>query len=362
MPVTAGLVLLCLVNIASFRGVWIPRWSLNRGFDVILSDLVSGRFNHCFVQIFALGESYYPSRLAPYRQLFAAGRLKDFIHEAHASNIKVHAWFNLFYIASHNAPSSDPLHPINRRPDWFVRDTDGRPILSFAPYEIDRAGLEGYYVAPANYWVKEHIKAVILEAIREYDFDGVHLDYVRYPSRDFVGDPATRTSFARMTYVDPEDLYTNRDVLTARVGSSGAFDLGQRWFQFLCEDLSTFIYQLNIEIKRQKPGIYLSAAVKPNPAAARDDYYQDWAAWINRGYIDFVCLMAYTRNLKSIMTQVEQSVMYPDRVMAGLGLYIQSPGELEQQVKFLNTYDLGGLVFFSYEDIRKNRAFLSVGR
>jgi len=358
----AGLVFLCLVNIASFRGVWIPRWSLSRGFDVILSDLAAGQFNHCFVQIFALGETYYPSRLAPNKQLFSAGRLKEFIHQAHTRNIKVHAWFNLFYIASYNAPSPDPLHPINRRPDWFVWEQGGRPILSFLQYEIERAGLEGYYVAPANYWVKEHFKSIILEAIKEYDFDGVHLDYVRYPSKDFAYDPATRTSFARMTYVDPEDLYSNRDALTARVGLSGAVDLGERWFHFLCDDLSTFVYSLNIEIKRQKPGIYLSAAVKPNPVQARAEYYQDWATWINRGYIDFVCLMAYTKNLKSILTHVEQNVMYQDRVMAGLGLYIQSPGELEQQVKLLNAYDLGGIVFFSYEDIRKNRAFLSVGR
>jgi len=234
--------------------------------------------------------------------------------------------------------------------------------LSFTPDEIARAGLEGYYIAPANYWVRQYIKSIILEVVRDYDFDGVHLDYVRYPSKEFAYDPATRTKFTRIIYVDPVAIVNNYSDLVARFGSAGYNDLYRRWFRFLCEDLSSFIGELNFEIKRLKPSIYLSAAVKVDPAKAREEYYQDWATWINRGYTDFVCLMAYTKDLKSALNRVIREVIFRDRVMVGLGLYIQSPEELRQQINLLRDYDFGGLMFFSYEEIRKNRNFLTVIR
>ncbi len=357
MPVTIGLAALFLLNLSSFRGIWIPRWSLDTDFEKIVRDVSEVGFNHCFVQIFALGESYYPSSCAPNKYFPPGRQLHQFIKNAHNRNIKVHAWVNLFYIWSHSAQNSDPQHPINSKPDWFVWTKDGRPMQSLSSEQIRNAGIEGYYLAPANYWVQEYLKSIILEIVTDYDFDGIHLDYVRYPANDFAYDPATRAKFFRQIYIDPEELFNNYPSLISRLGRSGYNDLYRRWFQFLCDDLSDFVYRLNIEIKRKKPGVYLSAAVKPDPVKARQEYYQDWVTWINRGYIDFVCTMTYTKDLKFYLTKINKEVLFQDRVMIGLGLYIQSPEEIYQQVNLLKNYDYGGVIFFSYEHLQKNRSY-----
>ncbi|MEO0225323.1 MAG: family 10 glycosylhydrolase, partial [candidate division WOR-3 bacterium] len=190
MPGFLGLTAFYSLSLFTFSGIWVPRWSLSRGFDSVLNDVIATGCDHCFVQVFALGESYCPSRYAPYHNLFSSDDLRRFLQNAHRHNIKVHAWFNLFYIASYNNPPVDPGHPFNCRPDWFVWDYHGQSILGFSASEIKRLGLEGYYLAPANYWVREYLKSIILEVITNFDFDGVHLDYVRYPSKEFTLDPA----------------------------------------------------------------------------------------------------------------------------------------------------------------------------
>lgn len=354
--------LLFLLSLSSFRGIWIPRWSLEAGFDQILADITDAQINNCFVQVFAVGESWYPSKLTPNRAFFKSERLRQFINDCHARNIKVHAWVNMFYICSYNSLPSDSRHPMNSQPGWFVWERGGRTILSFAPDEIQNYGLEGYYLAPANWWVREYLKSVILEIVANYDFDGVHLDYVRYPSKDFAYDPATRAKFMRSVYVDPEEVFNNYSGLVTRLGTGGYDDLYQRWFRFLCDDLSSFVYELNRSIKKIRQSVALSAAVKSNPDRARDEYYQDWISWVNRGYVDFVCTMSYEKNLKPNIARIENEVFFNERVMIGLGLYNQSPEELARQLELMASYDFGGVLFFSYQEILKNRQFLNVIR
>ncbi|HEC78992.1 MAG TPA: hypothetical protein ENI34_07630 [candidate division WOR-3 bacterium] len=348
------LFLLLMIFHTDFRGIWIPRWSLADK-NKIFTHL-EGRFNHIFLQIFALGEAYYPSRYAPSKRQ-SDEWLKNFIAEAHRRNIKVSAWVNFHYSWGYAPRPMTQLHPINHHPDWYVQDIHGRSILEYSVGELKKLGLEGYYLAPANPQVQSYLSNIAEEIIENYDFDGLHIDYIRYPNDDFIYDPLLRSKFMRRYYIDPMEIMTSRD-FQKRYSLWGAEDLKKKWQRFVSDDLTRFIKDLRDRLKKKKPDLLISAAVKPDYISARYDFYQDWLTWLNSGYVDFVCLMSYTRALKRYFSKIKKSVDEPRRVVFGIGLYILKPKEVSYQVKLVDAQPFAGVVFFSYEQLKKNKAYL----
>jgi len=346
-------VLLLWTNL-DFRGVWIPRWSL--GDQQKIFKVLDGRFNHIFLQIFANGEAYYPSVYAPSRN--ASGSwLVDFIAAAHQRDIKVSAWVNVFYSWGYASLPSDVRHPIVSHPEWYVIDRDRTSILEHSADDLRTMMLEGYYVSPANPSVRNYLISVIMEIVNTYDFDGIHLDYVRYPRSTYKYDDALRTKFMREYYVDPLSVESESGA-QERFGLWGCSDVSALYGSYIQNDLTLLVRDIGSAIRNTGRSVYLSAAVKPDYVAARDEYYQDWLTWLNEGYLDFACLMAYQRNIEPVLLKVRNAVQEPERIMVGLGLYNQPPDVIDRQVSAVSRDDFGGVVFFSYEELKKNRTFL----
>lgn len=344
---------LLLANL-DFRGVWVARWSIPDQHKIL--TVLDGRVNHIFLQVFALGESWYPSGLAPNR-LKSDEWLNEFLAEAHRRNIKVSAWVNVFYSWGFAPLTTDPRHPINSHPDWYMRNRNGRSILDYSSEELEDRVMEGYYLAPAHPGVRQYFVQIVEELARKYDFDGIHFDYIRYPNNQFIGDIQLRTNFDRKYYFDPSAL-TLPESLTSRISEWGYEDLTQKWVRFIPDDLTALVALLYQKIKAVRPGMLVSAAVKPDYQIARDEYQQDWATWLNAGYVDFVCLMAYGKSIEPILKKNLAAIYDPGRVIVGLGTYILSSGKIAEQVRFVDRSPYGGVTLFSYEEIKKDRGFL----
>ncbi len=338
-----------------FRGIWIPRWSIE-DHDKILSTL-DGRFNHVFLQVFALGEAYYPSDYAPVKR-YDDGWLRDFLTEAHRRNIKVSAWVNVFYSWGYAARTKDHRHPINLHPNWYVVDRTGRSILGYSIEELKRQGIEGYYLTPANAQVNDYMLAIITELLEKYDFDGVHLDYFRYPSRRFIHDVSLTSKFMRAFCVDPAN-FASTD-FERRFSVWGSTDLNNRFQALVRDELTGFITLLNRRLKNLKPYVELSIAVKADYQSAAVDFYQDWSFWLNRGLVDYVCLMAYSRNIGATLNKTLKVVNDPHKVAVGLGVYVLSTDQIAAQVRQVASMPFAGVVFFSYEEVKKNRSYLDI--
>lgn len=345
--------ILCIVY-TDFRGIWIPRWSINDQNKIF--SYLDGEFNHIFLQVFALGEAYYPSHYAPSRAR-SDRWLKDFLAEAHRRNIKVSAWVNTFYSWGYAPRTLNPNHPINRNPNWYVQDQYERSILSYTVNELRQCGVEGYFLSPAEPDVRQYIMTIAEEIVNNYDFDGLHFDYIRYPSRRFVYDASLRSKFMRKYSVDPQALGEAAG-LKERLSIWGYQDLVRTWREFIDDDLTIFIRDMTEHIKTMRPGLQVSVAVKPNYRAARHQFHQDWLHWLNSGFVDFVCLMAYSKHIEEDLYDLLEVVKEPHRVTVGLGIYLLRPYEIEDQVRFINTMPYAGVVFFSYDQLKRNRAYL----
>jgi uncharacterized lipoprotein YddW (UPF0748 family) len=348
-----GLLVLCFILSTDLHGVWVPRWSIKDGNDIF--DNLDNRFNHIFLQVYALGEAYYPSKYAPSKKR-SDQWLIAFLDEAHRRNIRVSAWINVFY-AWGFAQKSNKWHPIIRQPNWFVRDQENRSIVDYSIEELKQINCEGYYFAPANPQVRAYLANIALEIVEQYDFDGIHFDYIRYPNSGFVYDTDLRSKFMRYYFIDPLEL-SKEDEFGIRFGLWGYDDISGKWGEFIRYDLTSYVEYLNKLLKAARPELLISAAVKPNYQSAYRDFDQDWLFWLNAGYLDFVCLMAYGKHIKSNLKDVMKAVNNPSQVTVGLGLYILSPEEISEQVDYIRGTDFSGIVFYSYDQVKENRRYL----
>src|SRR5690606_17576 len=81
--------------------------------------------------------------------------------------MQVHAYFSVFPEGDPNAtdlPAGEAI--LAKHPEWAVVDSNGKPTVFVC------AAHEGY----RNYLLK-----LIDEVIEKYNFDGIHLDFIRYP-------------------------------------------------------------------------------------------------------------------------------------------------------------------------------------
>jgi len=194
-PLTGSAATIPLVA-REFRGVWVATvknmdWPSQVGLTsaqqqaeliAILDRAAQLRLNAVIFQVRPQCDALYASKFEPWSE-FLSGRmgvapwpaydpLAFAVEEAHRRGLELHAWFNP-YRARHTEATS-PLAPnhIARTHPELVR-TYGTQL----------------WLDPGEKAVQEHSLAVILDVVRRYDVDGVHLDdyFYPYPERDKQG-------------------------------------------------------------------------------------------------------------------------------------------------------------------------------
>jgi uncharacterized lipoprotein YddW (UPF0748 family) len=153
----------------------------------------------------------------------------------------------------------------------------------------------------------------IRELVRAYRVDGVHLDYVRYPSGDSCYCAGCRRRFAAVT-----GRIVRRWPADVRAGPlAGAY---RQWRR---DQITRFITLARSELRRADPTLMLSAAVYPSYATCRESIAQDWAEWLREGRVDFVCPMDYTADATGFAAVVSAQLALPGargRVYPGIGV------------------------------------------
>lgn len=327
--------------------MWVPRWSFDYGPVKIVNQVAKADIKHIFVQVYANGKTIYPSAVLQSDRRFTRGRdpLRTIIKEAHKRGIKVHAWLNVFYVWGYSARPIDADHPLNA--NWELYDKDGHSIKDFSPVQLKRMGFEGYFLSPFNRSYQKLMLSIIDELLNNYDVDGIHLDYIRYPDLDFAYDPWARTSFARRFYLDP----TRPATFAPIIGDRGINHLQALYRRMLISHLTDYVRTITKFVHKKKQ-IEVSAAVKPNPAEARNRFGQDWINWLTDGAVDFVIIMSYTPSTNWILKTVK-GLSNQDRIWIGVGTYLQDRKSITHQVNSLRRHGHEDLVIFSFEDLRK---------
>jgi uncharacterized lipoprotein YddW (UPF0748 family) len=272
-----------------FRGVWAATvanidWPSQPGLSVnqqqaeligVLERMQELNLNALVLQVRPAGDAFYASDLEPW-SYWLTGRqgqapqpfydpLEFAIAESHKRNIELHAWFNPY--RAQNADS------YNLAANHMAR--------KFPEYAYSYGDL--VWMDPGAKEVQDQTYKVILDVVRRYDIDGIHLDDYFYPY------PQDGMDF-------PDDYTYNA---YRRNGGTLARDDWRR------DNVNQLVQRLSQGIHAEKPsvkfGISPFGIYRPGQPAGvdgMDQYaaiYADPKLWVEQGWVDYIAPQLYWR-------------------------------------------------------------------
>ena len=244
--------------------------------------------NNIFVVVWNQGRTQYPSDIMQntFGEKIATkfiGRdpLQEMIEEAHKENIKVHAWFEYGFAASNNLNGG---LIIQTKPNWAAKDIDGN-LLKKNGFEWMNAFLPE---------VQDFMTSLVLEVVTKYDIDGVQGDD-RLPALPSTGG---------------YDTYTVNLYKAQNSGSAPPTNpKDANWVNWRANLLTEYLGRLYQQVKAKKPNVMVTTAPSVHPFA-KDEYLQDWPAWLDKGYTDLVLPQVYRYDISAYKTTLAQQLTY----------------------------------------------------
>lgn len=344
-----------------WRAVWIATvvnvdWPSRTGLDIatqqrefrnLLDQAQKMRMHAVVVQIKPTADAFYPSRYGPWSQYLTGVQGKNpgydplafMLEETHKRKLEFHAWFNPYRVSMQddaNKLSAD--HPARQHPDWLVR-----------------YGGKLYY-NPGIPAARTFVVESILEVVKRYAIDGVHMDDYFYPY------PVAGQAFP------DEDAYK-------RYGARH-FANKSDWRR---DNVNQLVRELDEEIHALRPavrfgispfGVWRNKSVDPTGSDTRalsnyDDLYADTRTWIRKGWLDYIApqiywpigyeLAAYEKLLPWWAKEVAGSSVHLYIGQAAHRISEWEKGEMVRQLDLNRKYkEIQGSIYFSLKDLLKN--------
>lgn len=357
------------------RGLWVLRSTLTSParIDELIRSAVDGGYNTLLVQVRGRGDAYYTSRIDPKADELRTqppgfDPLDLTISRAHTAGLKVHAWFNVNLVASATTVPSTPAHIVVRQPDWLMvpRALAG-PLSRLSPRSAgyvsqlarwtrsQSATVEGLFLSPIPEGAQQYTLDVVRDLLERYPLDGLHLDYIRYPTADFDYSAAALDAFRadRLPHVTVAER-DRLDGLRRTDPTIWTRTFPQQWESFRLTRLTLLVERLRALLAETRPGALLSAAVVPVASDARRMKLQDWSAWAERGLLDVICPMAYAVDVRDFARQIDDAVAsaHGRPVWAGLGAWRLTVPQTAEHLRAARRRNVAGVLLFSYDSLQ----------
>ncbi|MFQ6618308.1 MAG: family 10 glycosylhydrolase, partial [Fidelibacterota bacterium] len=309
------------------RYIWVTRWEYSTEEDVkrIIENASTHNFNNILFQVRGNGTVFYPSKLEPWAEEFnwenpGWDPLSTAIREAHRRGLKLHAWINVFPgWRGVEKPKVDSQLLISN-PGWFMEDING-----------NKMPLNYHYVwlSPTIPQVRNYLFQIVSEILENYNVDGIHFDYIRYPGFGYSYDSTSVALFKQKYGSDP-------------------FDLPDEWDQFRRDAITQFVQMVYEHLIKPGKNVILSAAVFSDYTAARNLFFQDSQLWLEKGIIDLVFPMIYTSSITNFQNLLENYLTNGFKRYILPGIRIDADLKGLEQILITRLKNTGGLAIFSY--------------
>jgi uncharacterized lipoprotein YddW (UPF0748 family) len=343
-----------------FRAFWADSVAGHDGLktpiqvDQLVADAKRANVNAILAQVWRRGGAlflktgeprYEDSSLAPGFDV-----LQYLLDKAHAQGIEVHAWLNALAIWGGSTPPLDPRHVYNLH----------GPGKSGADYWLSRSdagaesGTDGIFLDPGNPAAADYVARLCIDLVRNYDVDGIHLDFIRYEGQEWGFNPTSIDRF---------------NVINKRTGIPAKNDA--QWMEWRREQVTALARRVYLNVGAIKPKVKVSAATiafGDGPVAENDwlktsaysSVFQDWRAWTQDGILDFPVVMNYDRETDANQKvwfdrwiEWDKNHRYNRQIVIGQGAFLNSiPDSIAQTRRALASSSAGnladGVAFFSY--------------
>lgn len=288
-----------------------------------IDALATNQFNAVFVNMLWGGLAHYASAWLPRSSEFNqyGDQIAACVSAAHARGLEAHIWKVNWNLSG--APQSfiDSLRAAGRTQ---VSST-GQPLDWLCPSHPDNLALE---------------TNSLLEVVRNYDVDGIHFDYIRYPDGEHCYCAGCAARFQQQT--GRAIAHWPADVLAPGAPRAAFLDWRRAQITRLVE---VFYHQS----KALKPRVKISAAVWPDAPGAYDGVGQDWRLWVTNGLLDFICPMDYLLTAPAFAATLARQLGYVAGrlpVYPGIGAWQINPDTALAQLQAARAARTGGFVIF----------------
>lgn len=331
------------------KGVWIRPTEKNADQIIAtLDNLKANGFNSVFLETYFHGKTIFPSQtmnkygFTVQNEIFEGfDPLDVWIKEAHKRDIKVHIWFQSFYVGN-QSPDYNPSSILAVRPDWGnkTKKNANSPKVTMSASEHN-----GYFLDPANPEVHEFLLDLLSEIIDRYKPDGINLDYIRYPNAT-AGNDMNAWGFTEYARNDFKNQY-GKDPIELTTSDVQWYD----WNQYRRNNVTNFVKQVG-ELGKEK-NVYISAVVFPDRASALASKQQDWRTWSVNNYINGFTPLFLTydsKMLASMMNDVMNVKSPQTDLYAGLFVTFMggAPEDLIRQIYETRKMNANGVILFDY--------------
>ena len=282
-----------------FRAVWVASvanidWPSRKDLTVAeqraeISSIIERaselKLNAIILQVRTSADALYDSTLEPWSEYLTGEQgkapqpfydpLNEWIEKAHARGIELHAWFNP-YRARHTAAKSPPSRD-------HIANTHPGAVKSYGGY---------LWMDPGEPIAAKRTLDVILDVVRRYDIDGVHIDDYFYPY------PVTTPAVPPATPIEidfPDAAAWSNYLLTG--GKLARAD----WRR---QNVNTLIEKIYTGIKAEKRWVKFGVSpfglgkpeLRPPGIAGFSQYdklYADVELWLQRGWMDYFVPQLY---------------------------------------------------------------------
>lgn len=251
-------------------GVWV-RPSPAQNVAALMADLKKEGYTDVFIETFYHGMTIYPSAVAPMRpELTGRDLLNEFAEAAAFSGLRLHAWLEVFYWAP---PKQYGISGglLDEHPEWET--------LSASGVRSRDTGLHMGFADPALFEVRQAVYNLSSELAENYPEVGLHLDYLRYPSKDDFGyHPQSVATFEKQT-------------------ASKASVTNMKWYSFRQDVLAQAASGMSKAYREAGGKGLVTAAVNAYYPLYKPETQQVWTRW--KG-IDVFIPMAYSTNVSAL--------------------------------------------------------------
>lgn len=246
------------------------------------------------VKVGGPGFSYCDVPSLPRSTVVEGDQLKACVAAAKPLGLRVHAWLICFSTTEATPSRLDRF----RKDGWLLDATKGASSA---------------WIDPANPAARARIVRAAEEMLCRYKVDGIHLDFVRYP--DYYGSLGTGTRVR---------FETDRGKTVAKWPDDAkrqpVFGELVRW---RTAQVTALVADIRAMQRRRAPGRLVTAAVLGKYPTCVESVGQDWMAWIECGYVDYVFPMNYTEDISKfnelLATQLRKKGV-ARRVVGGIGV------------------------------------------
>lgn len=276
-----------------FRGVWVATvgnmdWPSKRSLTTaeqqaeliaLLDRAAALRLNAVIFQVRPSGDAFYASSIEPWSEYLTGvqGKKPDpywdplefAVREAHARNLELHAWFNPY-----RARNTDGRSPYAAN---HIAKTNPAVVKRYASYQ---------WMDPGEPAVRARTLKVVLDVVKRYDIDGVHIDDYFYPY------PETTRRGRPIPFPD--------DRSWLRYKKAGGTLARADWRR---ENVNLLVEALHDGIHQTKPWVRFGVSPfgiwrpgYPESVRGLDAYeklYADARKWLREGWVDYFTPQLY---------------------------------------------------------------------